>query len=144
MRTALTPEPVLNMCWMNALKGATMYSGGCWLGHCLKGWKPGNRRNKRLEAYYYMATVPERPVSPSVAFSSRFKWRFPFSESLSHSQRLCVWHNLQTFHKVRVWGEINMLSKPFNQIEAFCDLFNLKGQNDPFLKRLVPRAYGNC
>lgn len=134
----------LNTCWLNALKGTTMYLGGCLLGHCLKWWKLEIAEIRGWRPIIRRPPCPSVPVSPSVAFSSRFKWSLPFSESLSHSPRRCVWHNLQTFHKVRVWGEINMLSKPFHQIEAFRDLFHLKGQNDPFLKRLVRWAHGNC
>lgn len=118
-----------------------MYSGGCLLGHCLKPWKPGNCRNKRLEVYYYVGhKCPSFPLFPSIAFSSPFKWSFPFSESLSHSLILYVWNNLQTFHKVKVWGNISIINQSFSPNWNISYLFNQKGPNDPLLKRLVLQA----
>ena len=117
----------------------------CWrilLGHCLKSWKLGScqkesRGIRGMLLNYTGHTHPCSPYSLLSAFSSGFKQSFPFSESLSHSYILYVWNHLQTFHNVRVWGKNRYIGKAFHQIEAFCDLFNQKGQNDPFLKRLV-------
>lgn len=70
-----------------------------------------------------------------LAFSSRFKWSFPFSESLSHSHILYVWNNLQTFHKVRVWGKIDMLAKLLTKLKHFVIFSIRRDKMIPFWKR---------
>ena len=69
-----------------------------------------------------------------LTFSSRFKWSFPFSESLSHSHILYVWNNLQTFHKVRVWGKIDMLAKLLTKLKHFVIFSIRRDKMIPFWK----------
>lgn len=113
--------------WLNALKGAIVHLGGCWLGHGLKWWKP---EIAEIRSYRrIIRPCPSVPVSPSVAFSSRLSGAFPF---LNHFHILLdgacdtICKHFTKLRVVCVWGGgINMVSKPFHQIEAFPDLFDL-------------------
>lgn len=110
-----TQKTLVSMYWVKALKYATMFSGGCLLN-------------------YMGHSYPCSLCSLLLAFSSRFKWSFPFSESLSHSHILYVWNNLQTFHKVRVWGKIDMLAKLLTKLKHFVIFSIRRDKMIPFWK----------
>ena len=89
---------------------------------------------QKLEARGILLYGPSFPLFPSIAFSNRFKWSFPFCESLSQSHIVCVWNHLQTFHKVRVWGKISMLSKLFTKLQHFLIFSIWRDKMIPFWK----------
>lgn len=114
-----------------------MFLGGCLLGHCLKLWKLGNCRNKRLEACYYIIRATVAPCSLCslpFAFSSGLREAFC---SLNHFCILmyCMCETIsQTFHKVRAWGKINMLSMLFTKLKYFVIFSISRDKMIPFWK----------